>query len=85
MTPTTSGAMEVGEEGGFTMPPANLQRFWDSHEFGNLNEKGPSGVFCSVFLKKTFSTFTNYNLCETRTRNFLTRLKPSGEMFVEEA
>jgi hypothetical protein len=24
-------------------------------------------------------------LCETRTRNFLTRLKPSGEMFVEEA
>jgi hypothetical protein len=57
MTPTTSGAMEVGEEGGFTMPPANLQRFWDSHEFGNLNEKGPNGAFCSVISKENVLNF----------------------------
>jgi hypothetical protein len=33
------------------------------------------------FLKNAVSNFMNYNLCETRMRNFPTQLKPSGEMF----
>jgi hypothetical protein len=41
----------VGELGK-NLSPLNLQRFWDSHEFDSLNEKGPSGAFCSVITEE---------------------------------
>jgi hypothetical protein len=37
----------VGELGK-NLSPSNLRRFWDYHEFGNMNEKGPSNAFCFV-------------------------------------
>jgi hypothetical protein len=46
VNPLPRGA-SVGELGK-NLSPSNLRRFWDSHEFDNLNEKGPSGVLCSV-------------------------------------
>jgi hypothetical protein len=46
VNPLPRGA-SVGELGK-NISPSNLRRYWDSHKFCNVNEKGSSSAFCSV-------------------------------------
>jgi hypothetical protein len=46
----------VGELG-TDLSPSNFRRFWDFHEFGDLNEKGPSSAFCSMISEESGLNF----------------------------